>query len=135
MDKGSVCAKGPATHSVICILLFSVIDLKDLKVYEGVAENADSTLVGDEETIVKLIRKEVTFADASAQVSNTTDIRLELWLSRGGLLPGLTLPPTTSALALCEFDMNDHNKYCDILQGKVQVLGNVELMTKAFESR
>lgn len=69
-----------------CILL-SVIDLKDLKVYEGVADNADSTLVGDEETIVKLIRKDVTFADASAQVSNTSDIRPELRLSRGGLLP------------------------------------------------
>lgn len=45
-----------------------MIDLKDLKVYEGVADNADSTLVGDEASIVQLIRKELTFAEATAQV-------------------------------------------------------------------
>lgn len=37
--------------------------------YEGIADDADSTLVGDEESIVKLIRKDLTFADASAQVN------------------------------------------------------------------
>lgn len=37
--------------------------------YEGVVDNADSTMIGDEESIAKLIRKEMTFAEASAEVS------------------------------------------------------------------
>lgn len=54
-----------------------MIDLKDLKVYEGVADNADSTLVGDEASIVQLIRKELTFAEATAQV-NTNQVTWSL---------------------------------------------------------
>lgn len=56
---------------------FTVIDLKDLKVYEGVAENPDSTMIGDEESIAKLIRKEMTFAEATAEVS---PLLLVTWL-------------------------------------------------------
>lgn len=84
-----------------------MVDLKDLKVYEGVADNADATLVGDEESIVQLIKKDISFADAIAQVRN--------------------------------FEFNNSNIVLIYLfinfQGKVQVLGNVELMTKAFENR
>ena len=52
-----------------CGSYFPVVDLKDLKVYEGKVDNPDATLSGDEETIVKLIKKELTFADAAAGVS------------------------------------------------------------------
>lgn len=58
---------------------FTVIDLKDLKVYEGVAENPDSTMIGDEESIAKLIRKEMTFAEATAEVSPLSHYRR--WLT------------------------------------------------------
>lgn len=36
--------------------------------YEGTAENVDASLVGSEETIVQLIKKELTLADAKSQV-------------------------------------------------------------------
>lgn len=46
--------------------------------YEGVAENPDSTMIGDEESIAKLIRKEMTFAEATAEVSPLSHVT---WLS------------------------------------------------------
>lgn len=49
------------------------MDLKDLKVYEGKVDSPDATLSGDEETIVKLIKKELTFAEAAAEVSVSMD--------------------------------------------------------------
>lgn len=81
--------------------------------YEGVVDNADSTMIGDEESIAKLIRKEMTFAEATAEVPKSTIachvvtclITYRCWLT--------------------------HLYF----QGKVKVEGNVELVTKAFENR
>lgn len=94
---------------VSCLLneniVFSVIDLKDLKVYEGTSENVDATLVGSEETILLLIKKELSLADAISQVN------------------------------LCYQTERRCYKSFFPFQGKVEILGNAELVTKAFEAR
>lgn len=47
----------------------SVFDLKDLKVYEGVVENPDTTLIVEADVLMGIMKKEIVFEDAKAQVS------------------------------------------------------------------
>lgn len=45
-----------------------MIDTKDLKVYEGIAENPDATSTLELSTMFQMLKKELTFEDAVAQV-------------------------------------------------------------------
>lgn len=45
-----------------------MIDTKDLKVYEGTAENPDATSTLELSTMFQMLKKELTFEDAVAQV-------------------------------------------------------------------
>lgn len=55
-----------------------MIDLKDLKVYEGVADNADATITTDLATFALMLKKEITMDEAKAQGKATVEGNLEL---------------------------------------------------------
>lgn len=93
--------------NVICkgfnsIVVFTVIDLKELKVYEGTADNPDTTIISDLPTFIQLMKKEITMEEAQAQVS-------WVYFYEEGII----------------------NTYSISLQGKLSVEGNIELLLKA----
>lgn len=57
-----------------------VVDLKDLKVYEGVADNADATIISDLATFTQLVTKQITMEEAKAQGKVSIEGNIDLVL-------------------------------------------------------
>lgn len=57
-----------------------MLDLKDLKAYEGTVENPDATITSDLATFVSILKREIRVDDAQAQGKVTVEGNFELVL-------------------------------------------------------